>query len=141
VRRLEVRRLALAIRDAEDVLADDKEQLAALVAELFPALPDRVGVGPVSAAHRGGYSSSSLTMSASTPSTISSARCRGRTIGCKSMVALCGTRRRTGYVWPSELDVMAQLAGLRLRERWANWTRSPFTSDSADQVAVFEKLP
>jgi len=43
------------------------------------------------------------------------------------------------YVWPSELDLMARLAGLRLRERWADWTRSPFTSDSTTQVAVFDK--
>lgn len=45
------------------------------------------------------------------------------------------------YVWPSELDLMARLAGLRLRERWAGWNRSRFTSDSASQVAVFEKPP
>jgi SAM-dependent methyltransferase len=42
------------------------------------------------------------------------------------------------YVWPSELDRMAQLAGLRLRERWATWSRAPFTSESTSQVAVFE---
>jgi hypothetical protein len=44
------------------------------------------------------------------------------------------------YVWPSELDLMAKLAGLRLRERWAGWDRAPFTSDSVSQVAVFEKV-
>ena len=43
------------------------------------------------------------------------------------------------YVWPAELDLMARVAGLRLRERWADWDRSPFTSDSPSQVAVFEK--
>ena len=43
------------------------------------------------------------------------------------------------YVWPSELDLMARLAGLRLRDRWATWTKEPFTSDSTSQVAVFEK--
>ena len=43
------------------------------------------------------------------------------------------------YVWPSELVLMAKLAGLRLRERWADWHRAPFTSDSERQVAVFEK--
>ena len=42
------------------------------------------------------------------------------------------------YVWPSELDLMARLAGLRLRERWAGWHREPFTSESTSQVAVFE---
>jgi transposase len=50
VRRLEARRLALAIRDAEDTLADNKNQLAELVAELAPTLPDKIGIGPVSAA-------------------------------------------------------------------------------------------
>ena len=34
------------------------------------------------------------------------------------------------YVWPAELDLMAQLAGLRLRERWGGWAREPFTGDS-----------
>ena len=43
------------------------------------------------------------------------------------------------YVWPAELDLMAQLAGLRLRERWAGWNREPFTSDSRQHVAVWEK--
>ncbi|HEX9259310.1 MAG TPA: class I SAM-dependent methyltransferase [Acidimicrobiales bacterium] len=43
------------------------------------------------------------------------------------------------YVWPSELDLMALLAGLRLRARWSGWDREPFTTDSASQVAVFEK--
>jgi SAM-dependent methyltransferase len=43
------------------------------------------------------------------------------------------------YVWPSELDLMAQLAGMRLRERWGDWSRTPFTSDSAGHVSVWEK--
>ncbi len=43
------------------------------------------------------------------------------------------------YVWPSELDLMAQLAGLRLRERWDGWTRAPFTSESRRHVSVWEK--
>jgi SAM-dependent methyltransferase len=43
------------------------------------------------------------------------------------------------YVWPSELDLMAKLAGLQLRDRWAGWDQAPFTSDSQSQVAVFEK--
>lgn len=43
------------------------------------------------------------------------------------------------YVWPSELVLMARLAGLRLRDRWADWRKEPFTSDSRSQVAVFEK--
>jgi SAM-dependent methyltransferase len=43
------------------------------------------------------------------------------------------------YVWPAELDLMAQLAGLRLRERWGGWTREPFTSESRQHVSVWEK--
>jgi SAM-dependent methyltransferase len=45
------------------------------------------------------------------------------------------------YVWPSELDLMARLAGMRLRERWADWDRAPFTSDSPKHVSVWEKQP
>jgi SAM-dependent methyltransferase len=43
------------------------------------------------------------------------------------------------YVWPSELDLMAQLAGLRLRSRWAGWHREPFTTDSGSHVSVWGK--
>ena len=43
------------------------------------------------------------------------------------------------YVWPSELDLMARLAGLTLRERWSDWARSPFTSDSTQHVSVWEQ--
>jgi SAM-dependent methyltransferase len=43
------------------------------------------------------------------------------------------------YVWPSELDLMAQLAGMTLRERWSGWKREPFTSDSTSHVSVWEK--
>jgi SAM-dependent methyltransferase len=43
------------------------------------------------------------------------------------------------YAWPSELDLMAQLAGMRLRERWSGWKREPFTSDSGKHVSVWEK--
>jgi SAM-dependent methyltransferase len=43
------------------------------------------------------------------------------------------------YVWPAELDLMAQLAGLRLRERWDGWTREPFTNESRQHVSVWEK--
>jgi SAM-dependent methyltransferase len=42
------------------------------------------------------------------------------------------------YAWPSELDLMARLAGLRLRERWGGWTREPFTSMSRSHVSVYE---
>ena len=43
------------------------------------------------------------------------------------------------YVWPSELDLMAQIAGLTPRERWAGWQGEPFTSDSRKIVSVWEK--
>ncbi|TLS47056.1 class I SAM-dependent methyltransferase [Streptomyces montanus] len=43
------------------------------------------------------------------------------------------------YVWPAELDLMARLAGLRLRDRWETWTRAPFTSESRRHVSVWEK--
>ena len=42
------------------------------------------------------------------------------------------------YAWPAELDLMAELAGLALRERWADWRREPFTSDSRKHVSVWE---
>jgi SAM-dependent methyltransferase len=43
------------------------------------------------------------------------------------------------YVWPAELDLMARLAGMRLRERWSGWNREPFTSESTRHVSVWEK--
>jgi SAM-dependent methyltransferase len=43
------------------------------------------------------------------------------------------------YVWPAELDLMAQLAGMRLRERWGGWHREPFTSESRKHISVWEK--
>jgi SAM-dependent methyltransferase len=43
------------------------------------------------------------------------------------------------YVWPGELDLMARLAGMSLRERWSGWNREPFTSDSRQHVSVWEK--
>jgi hypothetical protein len=43
-------------------------------------------------------------------------------------------------LWPSELDLMGRISGFRLGYRWAGWDRAPFTSESASQVAVFERL-
>jgi hypothetical protein len=45
------------------------------------------------------------------------------------------------YVWPSELDLMARLAGMTLRERWSDWNREPFTSDSMSHISVWQKSP
>ena len=41
------------------------------------------------------------------------------------------------YVWPSELDLMARLAGLELRHRWENWQRAPFTRASGRHISVY----
>ena len=43
------------------------------------------------------------------------------------------------YVWPSELDLMARLAGMSLRSRWAWWDRSSFNADSRSHISVWEK--
>jgi SAM-dependent methyltransferase len=48
---------------------------------------------------------------------------------------------RLRYAWPSELDLMARLAGLRLRERWGGWDREPFTASSPGHVSVYERAP
>jgi hypothetical protein len=45
------------------------------------------------------------------------------------------------YVWPSELDLMARLAGFRLEHRWSGWDKAPFTAASTSQVAVYQKEP
>jgi hypothetical protein len=43
------------------------------------------------------------------------------------------------YVWPSELDLMARIAGMSLRERWSGWARQPFTGDSTKHISVWQK--
>lgn len=43
------------------------------------------------------------------------------------------------YVWPAELDLMARIAGMRLRDRWEDWNRTPFGDESARHVSVWEK--
>lgn len=45
----------------------------------------------------------------------------------------------TRYAWPAELDLMARIAGLRLRERWGDWRRHPFTAGSRLHVSVYER--
>ncbi|MBK5222023.1 MAG: methyltransferase domain-containing protein [Acidimicrobiia bacterium] len=47
-------------------------------------------------------------------------------------------RTQFRYVWPSELDLMARLAGLALRNRWAGWDRTPFTGGSPSHVSVWQ---
>jgi hypothetical protein len=46
---------------------------------------------------------------------------------------------RLRYAWPSELDLMARLADLRLRCRWGGWEQEPFTAASASHVSVYER--
>jgi SAM-dependent methyltransferase len=41
------------------------------------------------------------------------------------------------YAWPSELDLMARLGGLRLRERWGSWRRDPFNESSERHISVY----
>jgi hypothetical protein len=48
---------------------------------------------------------------------------------------------RHRYVWPTELDLMARLAGLTPRERWADWHRAPFTGESRNHISVWRKAP
>ncbi len=43
------------------------------------------------------------------------------------------------YAWPSEMDLMARLAGLKLRHRWDDWTGRPFTSESQKHISVYER--
>ena len=43
------------------------------------------------------------------------------------------------YVWPAEMDLMAQMAGLSLEDRWGGWRREPFTADSTSTVSVWRK--
>jgi SAM-dependent methyltransferase len=65
----------------------------------------------------------------------------GQTVSVQKVVVGDGTVRtlpiRLRYVWPSELDLMARLAGLRLRERYEDFERRPFTAASASHVSVY----
>jgi SAM-dependent methyltransferase len=45
------------------------------------------------------------------------------------------------YAWPSELDLMARLAGMRLAQRWENWERAPFRDTSTAHISVWKKAP
>ena len=42
------------------------------------------------------------------------------------------------YVWPSEMDLMAQLSHMRLRERWDGWAKNPFTAQSGKHISIYE---
>ena len=47
---------------------------------------------------------------------------------------------RIRYAWPSELDLMARVAGLRLRHRWSGWHREPFSAASSAHISVYEPI-
>ena len=55
----------------------------------------------------------------------------------KDGIKLCPIQIR--YAWPSELDLMAELAGLRLKWRWGGWQRESFTARSEKHISVYEK--
>ena len=62
----------------------------------------------------------------------------------KMLIRQDGTRLfpvQIRYAWPAELDLMARLAGLRLRERWGGWGREPFSGSSPRHVSVYERDP
>ena len=66
----------------------------------------------------------------------------GQRIDSQNVVISDGETRlypggRIRYAWPSELDLMARLAGLCLRERWGGWHREPFTASSTGHVSVY----
>ena len=66
-----------------------------------------------------------------------------RTTSQHVVITEAGTRLypvQVRYAWPSELDLMARLAGMRLRERWSNWRREPLTAESTGHVSVYELL-
>jgi SAM-dependent methyltransferase len=59
------------------------------------------------------------------------------------VISTSGTRLiplQLRYCYPTELDLMAELAGLRLRERFASWSRAPFTQTSMNHVSIYEKV-
>ena len=60
------------------------------------------------------------------------------------MIDDAGVRRypvELRFAYPAELDLMARIAGMRLRERWGGWDRRPFTSESVNHVSVYEPVP
>lgn len=59
------------------------------------------------------------------------------TVDDQGGVRLLPTAHR--YCWPAELDLMAELAGLRLRERWADWDRTPFGTRSESHISVYAR--
>jgi SAM-dependent methyltransferase len=44
------------------------------------------------------------------------------------------------YAWPSELNLMARIAGLALQDRWSSWTKAPFTGDSGKHISIYTRI-
>jgi len=68
---------------------------------------------------------------------------RQHILGAHIAISEGGTRYyplQLRYAWPSEFDLMARLAGMRMRERWGGWRREPFTTASQMHVSVYEKM-
>jgi SAM-dependent methyltransferase len=69
-------------------------------------------------------------------------RFRQRTTGASVLLSEAGVRvipQQGRYIWPSELDLMAQLAGLRLAGRWGGWEGEPLEDESDFHVSLYEK--
>jgi SAM-dependent methyltransferase len=68
-----------------------------------------------------------------------------QTVDCQYLIIEDGSVRlhpvRVRYVWPSEMDLMARLAGLRLRHRYGGWSRERFTAGSSVHVSIYERDP
>jgi SAM-dependent methyltransferase len=64
--------------------------------------------------------------------------------GANILLSETGTRFypiQIRYAWPAELDLMARIAGMRLRERFGGWKREPFDKSSRFHVSVYERIP
>lgn len=62
----------------------------------------------------------------------------GQTIRCTNAEGVRMFPSHIRYIWPSEMDLMARLAGLRLAHRWAGWDAAPFTANSTSHVSTYE---
>jgi hypothetical protein len=61
-----------------------------------------------------------------------------QTVTCQRVTLDARAPRCGRSCWASELDLMVRLAGLRLRERYQDWDRGPFTGESQDHISVYE---
>jgi len=45
---------------------------------------------------------------------------------------------RLRYIWPAEMDLMARMAGMQLRQRWSSWDQAAYTSTSMRHISLYE---